>query len=41
VRLVLDLPARLAEQLDARAGVGSREAAALAALERELGGDPP
>ncbi|WP_232668474.1 hypothetical protein [Pseudonocardia sp. TRM90224] len=37
VRLVLDLPAELAERLDARAAGGSREAAAIAALERELG----
>ncbi len=41
VRLVLDLPAGLAEQLDARAGEGSREAAALVVLEQGLDADPP
>ncbi|MEJ3653398.1 hypothetical protein WEH80_10475 [Actinomycetes bacterium KLBMP 9759] len=35
-RLVLDLPAELAERLDAQSAGGSREAAAIAALERGL-----
>jgi hypothetical protein len=41
VRLVLDLPAGLAERLDARAGEDSREAAALVVLEQGLGAPPP
>jgi hypothetical protein len=41
VRLVLDLPAELAERLDARTGGGSREAAALVVLEQGLGADSP